>query len=192
MLLLCLHIFRKIAKNFNSQSWAAYDPKKERCTQAQRKNTRRLRRHNEVKHQVSRPQIHNPHVNQFVAAMYETSKSSSRYASIRPHRRLSFSDSLKDVMFVLSNLAAGEIDTPYCFGDCSSVLPYKRIDGSILIEPLESCSGVELRAEADKITLSSVSYVILREIDQGLADSIVSFLEDFKVSTYCSLVMPPD
>jgi len=74
---------------------------------------------------------------------------------------------------LMSLMEEGKVGAPFCFGDCSSDgLDHKRINGTIEILPSQSCDGAKVLCNADMITITSASYVLLKSIDQNLADAV--------------------
>jgi hypothetical protein len=127
---------------------------------------------------------------------------SNRRVSPTDRHLESATDAIKDIMGVLINfLGDGGITVPYCFGDCPAGDAAKRISGEIVIKPSASCDEISLIASAESVTLNNVGYLLLREINDGLADALVTVLGVFgdfgvkdpvislSVSTYPKIVL---
>ena len=92
---------------------------------------------------------------------------------------------LEDALLgVKSLMEEGKIGAPFCIGDCfSDGLPYRQLKGSVEIIPSTNCNGVTLTCNTEMVTVTSTSYVLLKYIDQNVADSVVNVRDTEKLFT---------
>ena len=91
----------------------------------------------------------------------------------------SSSNEVNDILAMVSVLKTGKISNDFCFGDCSgNGEANKRINGTLVIMPSESCNGIKAVCKAGTVTVSSASYVLLKSVDQSMAESVAKALDE--------------
>ena len=74
-------------------------------------------------------------------------------------------------------MSKGPISRPFCFGDCGdNTDPNRKIEGELLIYGNEGCSTVTMAGHIPTLTLTSIIFVLLNELDEGFADTFVSIM----------------
>ena len=74
-------------------------------------------------------------------------------------------------------MSKGPIVRPFCFGDCGDNTDLNRkIEGELRISGNEGCSTVTMAGHIPTLTLTSIIFVLLNELNEGFADTFVSIM----------------
>ena len=113
-------------------------------------------------------------------ALNTANEGTSKFASLSRRRRQQ--DAMLKVTelgtIAKSFLAKGPIVRPFCFGDCAvgNTDLRRKIEGELRISGTEGCSTITMAGHIPTLTLASVVFVILNELDPDFADTLVNVM----------------